>query len=89
MKKVAATNGHKVRRADFFFSGKGESPDRDLAETVAVANFDGVLLGTNHSQLPSLAGRAGKLRIPATTLKLVRYRRIRHFSTDASNFLFM
>ena len=78
---MAATRGHKVRREGRFFDGRGKKLDGDLVGTVAVANFEGVLLGANHSQLPR--GWAGDFGFRPLQLKLVRNRSIRKISADA------
>jgi hypothetical protein len=73
MKKVAATRGHKVRRADFF----GETNlgwESSWRRTLAVANFDGSSSSDSLSATPRGLGASGfpVNQIPKIPLKLVR-----------------
>ncbi|PYV50869.1 MAG: hypothetical protein DMG92_06230 [Acidobacteria bacterium] len=75
MKKVAATRGQSVRRADFFFLGESRVGERWGRGALAVANCYGFLLERLTLSCCQWAGPLAKipvLPIPGIALKLVR-----------------
>ncbi len=77
-----------MRRTDFLWAGTTADGWSGWLGALAVANFDGFLLGANHSQLlgSGWCCEPRFIRIPGLPLELVRNRRIREIHRRAREY---